>query len=352
MKTKHQDQIWMSRCLELAKKGHHQVSENPMVGAVLVHDGKIIGEGYHHQFGGDHAEVIAINAVKDRSLLKTSCLYVSLEPCAHFGKTPPCSAYIVEHQIPKVVIATIDPFSEVSGKGIEKLKAHNIEVVLGILEAEARFLNRRFFVFHKQKRPYLILKWAESADGFIDKERTQNETGSFPISQTESQYLNHRWRAEEDAILVGYQTALVDNPKLNTRAYFGQNPLRLVIDKHQALPKTLNLFDQTIPTWKLSEKSIQKIDNQSIEECDIQDYTALFSHLYDAGIQSVLVEGGGKTHALFYEQAWWDEIRIIKSKKNIQKGKKALQVDQTLDRNQHRYLSDTYIQIINPKLEL
>ena len=234
----------MRRALELAENGRGQVSPNPLVGCVIEHHGKIIGEGWHQKYGEAHAEVNAVNSVKDKSLLKEACVYVSLEPCAHFGKTPPCADLLVENQVKKVVICNTDPNPLVAGKGIVKLREAGIEVETGILEKEGLELNKRFFHYLEKKRPYIILKWAETADGFIARKNFDSKW----ISNTLSRKLVHKWRTEEDAILVGTNTALYDNPQLNARDWTGNNPVRIVIDRHLKLPADLHLFDEQIPT--------------------------------------------------------------------------------------------------------
>jgi diaminohydroxyphosphoribosylaminopyrimidine deaminase/5-amino-6-(5-phosphoribosylamino)uracil reductase len=246
------DEKYMLRCLELAKDGFGNVAPNPMVGCVIVCEGKIIGEGYHQEYGKAHAEVNAIHSVRDKSLLQKSTLYVNLEPCAHFGKTPPCANLIVEHNIPRVVIGCVDSYSEVSGKGIEKLRNAGIEVTVGILENESLELNKRFFTFHNKKRPYVILKWAETQDGFIDVDRpldkSRDTTADNWITSPLSKQLVHKWRSEEAAIMVGTTTVLNDNPQLNVREWKGKNPTRIVIDLQDRLPQTLHVFDKSIPT--------------------------------------------------------------------------------------------------------
>ena len=244
----------MQKCLELAQKGRANTAPNPMVGCVIVHDGKIIGEGFHEQFGQAHAEVNAVDSVQDKSLLRSSTLYVNLEPCAHFGKTPPCSNLIIEYNIPKVVIGCVDTFSEVSGKGIKKMKAQGIEVISGVLNKESRELNKRFFTFHEEKRPYIILKWADSADGFIAPE---NQTEAFWMTSAESKKIVHQWRAEEMGILVGTETAIKDNPSLSVREVTGKNPIRFVLDKNLRLSPNLSIFDEQASTFVLTEKSIE-----------------------------------------------------------------------------------------------
>ncbi|MDD4192591.1 MAG: bifunctional diaminohydroxyphosphoribosylaminopyrimidine deaminase/5-amino-6-(5-phosphoribosylamino)uracil reductase RibD, partial [Mangrovibacterium sp.] len=241
---------YMYRCLELARLGMGEVAPNPMVGAVIVHEGTIIGEGYHREFGGPHAEVNAINAVKTRELLRSSTLYVSLEPCAHFGKTPPCSDLIVSCQIPRVVVGSADPFAAVAGRGIERMRGAGVRVETGILEKECMELNRRFFTFHQQKRPYVILKWAQTLDGFLDVDRSYPEMSGKPtwISNELSRRVVHRQRTEEAAILVGTNTVLKDNPSLTVREWSGRQPVRLVLDRQNRLPEGLQVKDGKAPT--------------------------------------------------------------------------------------------------------
>ena len=353
MESEVNDIRWMQRCLELASKGKNGVQQNPMVGSVIVYNDRIIGEGFHHEYGKAHAEVKAIEQVKDKSLLPEATLYVSLEPCAHFGKTPPCSDLIVKHKLKRVVIATIDPFSKVSGKGIEKLENAGIETTVGVLQDEARFLNRQFFVFHKKQRPYIILKWAESADGFLDILRTNNEKGSFPISQPESAYYNHQWRSDEDAILVGYKTAETDNPNLTSRKIAGKNPIRIVFDDNLGLPEDQNIYNSEAPTWIIN--SVKEGTSGNITFLKINPETpvldVLTTHLYNTNNQSVIIEGGAKTHKLFMDANLWDEIRIIKSSKQLNEG---LQSNSTSAPPvyQFNYLNDQISCILNPDLNL
>ena len=241
-------QKYMQRALELAAFGIGNVAPNPLVGCVIVHNDKIIGEGWHQKFGGPHAEVNAINSVNNKQLLAESTLYVTLEPCNHHGKTPPCVDLILQYKIPNVVIATLDVNPIVSGKGVARLKENGVEVSFGILAQEAQFQNRRFITFHQKKRPYIILKWAQSADGFIDKKREIGEKGSFQISGKAAQIALHQWRSEEAGILVGKNTALIDNPKLNTRLWEGNNPVRIIIDTNLEVPRTHHIYDNSVRT--------------------------------------------------------------------------------------------------------
>ncbi|MBA3972213.1 MAG: bifunctional diaminohydroxyphosphoribosylaminopyrimidine deaminase/5-amino-6-(5-phosphoribosylamino)uracil reductase RibD, partial [Bacteroidetes bacterium] len=242
-------ETYMKRCLELAVKGLGNAAPNPMVGSLVVCDDKIIGEGYHEQYGQAHAEVNAINAVDDKELLKRSTLYVNLEPCSHFGKTPPCADLIIEHKIPNVIIGNIDSNSLVSGRGIEKMIKAGIDVRTGILEDDCRKLNKRFFTYHEKKRPYIILKWAQTADGFIDARRNDENTSKpVQISNSDSKKLLHLWRSQEQAIMIGTNTALLDDPMLTVREVKGKNPLRITVDKWLRIPKQFNLFDKSTPT--------------------------------------------------------------------------------------------------------
>ena len=298
----------MSRCISLAKLGAGNVSTNPMVGAVVVHNGKIIGEGYHRKCGGPHAEVNAINSVKDPALLPESEIYVSLEPCAHFGKTPPCADLIIEKKIKKVYVGCLDPFSKVDGKGIQKLRAAGVEVVVGVLEKECQDLNRRFFTSVNLKRPYVILKWAQSIDGYIDK-----DCKPVRISNHQTEILNHKWRSEEDAILVGYNTALRDNPSLTNRLWAGKNPLRVVLDRDGSLPKNLKIFDDSARTVVLDFHGDDMPQN-------------VLSALNEMKVQSLIIEGGASTHRRFIKAGLWDEARIFVADVMLGGGTKAAEI--------------------------
>jgi diaminohydroxyphosphoribosylaminopyrimidine deaminase/5-amino-6-(5-phosphoribosylamino)uracil reductase len=321
----------MQHCIHLASKGMRKVAPNPMVGCVIVYQNEIIGKGYHQEYGKAHAEVNAINAVKDKSLLKESTLYVNLEPCAHFGKTPPCSDLIIQHQIPKVVIGCIDSFSEVSGKGIEKLKATGTEVIVGVLENESLALNKRFFTFHNKKRPYIILKWAETKDGFIDVEHhSDNEEVDNWITTPESKQIVHYWRSKEQAIMVGTNTALNDNPELTVREVEGENPLRIVLDLNLRLPQHIHLFDQAVPTIVFNYQKNEKLTNIEWIRLDKANdlITQILDELYNREIQSVIIEGGAQLLNTFIEQNLWDEARVFIGKKEFKKGLKAPIINQ------------------------
>jgi diaminohydroxyphosphoribosylaminopyrimidine deaminase/5-amino-6-(5-phosphoribosylamino)uracil reductase len=315
---------YMRRCLQLASQGIGRVAPNPMVGSVIVFQDKIIGEGFHTAFGKPHAEVEAIRSVKDPSLLSQSTLFVNLEPCAHFGKTPPCAEAIIKEKIPRVVIATRDPFEKVSGKGVELLRKNGVEVVEHILEEEALFLNRRFITFHTQQRPYIVLKWAESADGFSDISR-KNEKGVFWISSPATKKIVHQWRSEESAILVGTRTALNDNPSLTVREVDGKNPMRIVIDRKNVIPLNSSIFNNEAPTWILNDSKSEVSGN--IEWKRIEFSEQLLEHLmallYENKIMSLMIEGGAETLQRFIDKGLWDEARIIQSKVEMNEGLKA-----------------------------
>lgn len=317
------DEKYIRRCIELASNGLCNAVPNPMVGAVIVHNGKIIGEGYHAKCGEGHAEVNAIRSVKDETLLKEATIYVSLEPCSHYGKTPPCADLIISKGIPRVVVGCIDPFSQVSGRGIHKLREAGIDVTVGVLEEECKNLIRRFVTFNTQKRPYITLKWAESADGYIDINR---ENGSPVVLSTPvtSMYV-HKQRAEHKAILVGRRTALLDNPSLTTRNWYGKNPLRLVIDRNLTLPAELKLFDHSTPTMVFTEKQKNSEDNLEYVALDFSKdiLPQICTVLYDRKIQSLLVEGGTTLLQSFIDSELWDEIFVEHSAKTLNDGVKS-----------------------------
>lgn len=298
----------MRRALELAESGRGFVSPNPMVGCVIVHGDQIIGEGFHEIYGGPHAEVNAINAVKKPELLSESIAYVSLEPCAHWGKTPPCANLLVEKGLKKVVIGALDSNPLVGGKGVEILRNAGIEVVTGVLEKESRLQNRRFFTQIEKKRPYVILKWAQSKDGFV----ARSDYSSKWISNARSRQLVHKWRAEEDAILVGKNTANYDNPSLTVRDWIGKNPLRLVIDPKLELPENLNLFDQTVPTICYNTVKSEKSDNLEFVKLEPGfELREILDDLNSRKIQSLIVEGGSFVLNKFIEEDLWDEARVF-----------------------------------------
>ncbi|MFZ1453804.1 MAG: bifunctional diaminohydroxyphosphoribosylaminopyrimidine deaminase/5-amino-6-(5-phosphoribosylamino)uracil reductase RibD [Ferruginibacter sp.] len=317
-----QHQLYMQRCLQLAALGAGQVAPNPMVGAVLVYKDRIIGEGYHQKYGEAHAEVNCIHHVaeSDKILIEKSTLYVSLEPCAHFGKTPPCADLIINHKIPHVVIGCRDSFAAVNGKGIERLQAAGVQVTPGILESECRELNRRFFTFHERQRPYIILKWAQSSDGKIASLNPPeggtlelNGVNRLLISNEFTNRLVHKWRTEEASILVGTNTALLDDPALTARLWPGNNPVRLVIDMDLKLPATLKLFDGTVKTIVFNQHKEQTGEMLSFYKLEKDEkFISRFLHaLYKLQLQSVLVEGGAKLLQTFIDENLWDEARVI-----------------------------------------
>lgn len=310
----------MQRAIELAGIGLGSVSPNPLVGCVIVHDDRIIGEGWHKQYGGPHAEVNAIQSVKDPSMLQASTVYVNLEPCSHFGKTPPCADFLVSKRVKRVVIANQDPNPVVAGKGVEKLKSAGIEVTEGILKEEARWLNRRFFSNMEEGIPYVILKWAESADG-----RMAN-VGPVPswISNAYSRQRVHQWRTQEDAVLVGSRTAEMDNPQLTVRDWTGRNPVRVVIDSTLRLSDSLHLFDGSQPTLRynrLKNESKKNVDLVKIEDNDL--IGAVLKDLLQRNIGSVIIEGGAETLKTFISLGCWHEARIFRSPTELGQGLEA-----------------------------
>ncbi|TDW48518.1 diaminohydroxyphosphoribosylaminopyrimidine deaminase [Flavobacterium sp. 270] len=298
-----------------------------MVGSVIVYDGKIIGEGWHKKSGEPHAEVNAIKSVKDKSLLKKATIYVSLEPCSHFGKTPPCCDLIIEHRIPNVVVGTVDPNEKVAGRGIKKIVESGASVVVGILEEECNELNKRFFTFHQKQRPYIILKWAESQDGFLAPEKEINqERKPVWITNTYSRQLVHKWRSEEQAILVGTQTVIDDNPKLNVRDWSGNNPVRVVLDQHNRISKDSFIFDDSVKTIVLTKSEIvSEKENTIFIVIDFNQNIVpqLLSILYQNQIQSIIIEGGLQTLQTFIDHNIWDEARVFIGKTVFEKGTKA-----------------------------
>lgn len=327
---------YIKRCIELAKNGLGTTRPNPMVGCVIVCDDIIIGEGYTSPYGGNHAEVNAIKSVKNKSLLQKSTLYVSLEPCNHHGNTPPCSGLIVRSKIPKVVIGAIDEHSLVAGKGIDYLKKNGCEVLVGVLEDKCKEINKRFFTFHTKKRPYIVLKWAETQDGFIDVLREKGaEKKPNWISNAYSQQLVHKWRSEEHAILVGTNTVIADNPKLNIRKWSGENPIRLVLDNSLRIPLDSNVFDGSVKTIIFtSSKSLfsDKKENLIVEHIDYAKDVPqqICDVLYKNNIQSVLIEGGAQTLRGFINSDLWDEARVFIGNKKFEKGLKAPKIEGVL----------------------
>lgn len=309
-------QLYMQRALQLAQIGLVHAMPNPSVGAVIVYKDTIIGEGYTAAFGGSHAEVNAINSVKNQELLKESTLYVTLEPCSHFGKTPPCAHLIIDKKIPKVVIGCVDPFAKVAGKGIQLLKDNGIEVLTGVLEEECKASHKRFFTFHLKKRPYIILKWAQSADGFITPIKKKEQKPVW-LSNTYSRQLTHKWRSEEMAILVGKNTVIDDNPSLTTRNWKGKNPVRLFIDTQNEMDNSFQILNDEAPTYrftknKKSEKDVVVPFEDTVQEiCDF---------CFENNLQSVIIEGGQKTLQSFIDTGLWDEARVFETKIELQQG--------------------------------
>lgn len=304
---------YMRRCLQLAANGLGMVAPNPMVGAVIVCDSRIIGEGYHRRYGEAHAEVNAIANVTDKSLLCKSTMYVNLEPCSHYGKTPPCSDLIIAHRIPKVVIANIDPNPKVAGRGIKKMREAGIEVITGILEEEGEWLNRRFFTFQRNHRPYVQLKWAQSADGFLDRHRGENcEIPPVQISSEFTKLLVHKARTEEAAIMVGTNTAIKDNPKLTARRWIGKHPVRVVVDRQLRIPQQYHLFDQSIQTLVYTEQKPARKTNLTYIRINFAENLVeqIMDDLYKRNILSIIVEGGQILLKTFINAGIWDEARI------------------------------------------
>lgn len=319
---------YIKRCIELAKNGLGTTYPNPMVGSVIVYDGKIIGEGWHKKAGEPHAEVNAINSVKDKSLLQKATIYVSLEPCSHFGKTPPCCNLIIENKIPNVVIGTVDSNVKVAGNGIKKLIEAGIQVNVGVLEKECNDLNKRFFTFHEKKRPYIILKWAQSQDGFIAPSEKLEKKPVW-ITNPYSRQMVHKWRSEEQAILVGTQTVIDDNPKLDTRDWAGDNPIRLALDQNNRIPENSQILNNQVKTILFSKSKTAVIKENTTFECiDFQKNVAkqIVESLYEHQIQSVIIEGGSQTLQTFIDANLWDEARVFIGNIHFTNGKKAPQL--------------------------
>ena len=315
---------YIRRCIELAKNGFGNTYPNPMVGSVVVYNDEIIGEGWHEKAGLPHAEVNAIKSVTDASLLKRATIYVSLEPCSHYGKTPPCADLIIASKIPNVIIGTIDPNKKVAGSGIKKLLDAGCKVTVGVLEEACINLNKRFFTFHQKKRPYLLLKWAQTQDGFIAPD-SQKKGEPFWITNNFSKQLVHKWRSEEQAILVGTSTAIKDNPQLNVRLWEGKNPVRVVIDRALRISASSYLLDNTSKTIVFTEKNTISTENTIYETIDFSKNIAsqICEVLYQHNIQSLIVEGGSKTLQTFIDGNLWDEARVFTGNKQLYQGLKA-----------------------------
>lgn len=311
------DEHFMRRAMELALLGRGAVSPNPLVGCVVVHNDRIIGEGWHRQYGQAHAEVNAINEVADKSILPQSTVYVNLEPCSHFGKTPPCADLLIQHQVKRVVISNADPNPVVNGGGIRRLREAGIEVTTGVLEKAGHELNRRFFTFVKNKRPYIILKWAQTADGFIAKENYDSKWISNGLSRS----MVHKWRAEEDAVLVGTRTVFHDNPQLNVREWTGRNPVRIVIDRFLKLSEKLQVFNGSQPTLVYNLIRHEFRHNLELIRVDEENFLLnILAHLFKKNIQSVMVEGGAVTLQAFVDAGLWDEARLFIAPRRFGKG--------------------------------
>ncbi len=307
------DGKYMGRAIELASLAAGNTSPNPLVGAVIVHDNKIIGEGYHIKAGEAHAEVVAINSVKDKHLLCDATLYVNLEPCSHYGRTPPCTGMIIEKKVPRVVIGTTDPSKKVAGRGIKMLREAGIDVTTGILEDESRELNKRFFTYHEKGRPYIILKWARSSDGFLDRPRSNKEIGPNWITGMEERVLVHKWRSEEDAILIGDRTACNDDPALDVRLWGGKNPRRFVLSESANLPVGLRIFKGEPPAVIFSLGTTQKKGKAIYAPLTGREKALeeILAFMYNNEILSLIIEGGNIVLSQFIEAGLWDEARIF-----------------------------------------
>jgi diaminohydroxyphosphoribosylaminopyrimidine deaminase/5-amino-6-(5-phosphoribosylamino)uracil reductase len=304
---------YIKRCIEIAENGLGSTAPNPMVGCVIVYNEQIIGEGFTSPYGGPHAEINAINAVDNKSLLKDATLYVTLEPCSHHGKTPPCSELIIKYEIPRVVIGCKDDNPKVSGKGIEKLKKAGSDIILGVLESECKNHHRRFFTFHNKKRPYIILKWAQTEDGYISPLK-KNKKRPVWITNKQTKQLVHKWRAEEQGILVGAKTVIDDNPSLTVREYKGRNPVRIIIDKNKSLSKDYTVFDKSAKTIVLSQDQLDFSKPLASQICH---------QLYKLNIISIIIEGGKKTLQAFIKENIWDEARVLTGATTFKKGLEA-----------------------------
>lgn len=342
-------ETYMQHCLQLAERGLGNVAPNPMVGSVIVHENKIIGEGYHQQYGQAHAEVNAMNAVGNKDLLQYATLYVNLEPCAHYGKTPPCADLIIKHKIPNVVIGSVDFHSVVNGRGIEKMIKAGINVTVGVLEEECKLLNKRFFTFHQKKRPYIILKWAQTEDGFIDRKRYQ-ETLDRPlqISSAESRKLVHLWRSQEQAILAGTNTALLDNPQLTVRDCEGKNPLRIVIDKELKIPQHYRLLDKSSATLVFTAFEKASENNLEFIKLDFEKpvLAEILKDLHNRNIQSLFVEGGAHLLNSIIQAGLWDEARVFVASETIGDGIKAPVLGKK-NYKEENYFGDKLLTFIN-----
>ncbi|TXD85172.1 bifunctional diaminohydroxyphosphoribosylaminopyrimidine deaminase/5-amino-6-(5-phosphoribosylamino)uracil reductase RibD [Subsaximicrobium wynnwilliamsii] len=339
---------YINRCIQIGENGLGTTAPNPMVGSVIVHEHCIIGEGFTSPFGGNHAEVNAIHSVKDKALLKNATLYVTLEPCSHFGKTPPCSDLIIKHKIPKVVIGCLDENPQVAGKGIANLEAAGCRVTVGILEAECKQHHKRFFTFHNKKRPYVILKWAETQDGFIAPKHKEKQEPVW-ITNPYSRQLVHKWRAQEQAILVGTNTVWEDNPSLTVRDWTGRNPLRFVLDQKLKLPQTANIYNRDAETLIITSeasknKTLNPDWNLKYINWNLKHSIAkqICSILFKNNINSVIIEGGAQTLQNFINENLWDEARVFTGTNRFGTGVAAPQFSAELI-SETQLLNDTLI---------
>jgi diaminohydroxyphosphoribosylaminopyrimidine deaminase/5-amino-6-(5-phosphoribosylamino)uracil reductase len=316
-------ETYMKRCIDLARSGLGNTAPNPLVGSVIVYNGKIIGEGYHEVYGGPHAEVNAVDSIQDKALLKSSVLYVNLEPCSHTGKTPPCSDMIIKYGIPEVITGTTDPNPLVSGRGITRLANAGVKVTSGVLEKQCIDLNKRFITYHLKRRPYIILKWAQTCDGFIDVHRDGTEMLQPTwISNEVSRMMVHKWRSEEQAILIGTRTAAMDNPQLNVREWEGKSPIRMVIDRNLVLLPSLHIFDNTSRTIVFNALKDYEEKQTRFVKVDFSGnlITNILNYLYESGIQSVFVEGGRMLLDTLIKDNLWDEARVFEGLKRFGSG--------------------------------
>ena len=342
------EEKYMARCIELARGGEGNTAPNPMVGAVIVHKGKIIGEGFHRKCGEAHAEVNAVASVRDEALLRDSTIYVSLEPCSHYGKTPPCAELIIRKGIPRVVVGTLDPFPEVSGRGVRMLREAGIEVVTGVLEEEARALNPAFMTFQIRKRPYVYLKWAQSADGFMDIRREDASVPSVLLSSAETLRRVHRLRSEVEAIMVGTHTALLDNPSLTVRHWAGRSPVRVVLDRTLKLPVGSHLLDGAVPTLVFTAVEVESRPNVEYVQIDFgqEVLSQVLQYLYGQNLNSLMVEGGAELLESFLDAGLWDEAWVETAPVVLGAGVKAPAVPGVLTgtEQRHGHLLETWKQ--------
>jgi diaminohydroxyphosphoribosylaminopyrimidine deaminase/5-amino-6-(5-phosphoribosylamino)uracil reductase len=342
------EEKYMARCIELARGGEGNTAPNPMVGAVIVHKGKIIGEGFHRKCGEAHAEVNAVASVRDEALLRDSTIYVSLEPCSHYGKTPPCAELIIRKGIPRVVVGTLDPFPEVSGRGVRMLREAGIEVVTGVLEEEARALNPAFMTFQIRKRPYVYLKWAQSADGFMDIRREDASVPSVLLSSAETLRRVHRLRSEVAAIMVGTRTALLDNPSLTVRHWAGRSPVRVVLDRTLKLPVGSHLLDGAVPTLVFTAVEVESRPNVEYVQIDFgqEVLSQVLQYLYGQNLNSLMVEGGAELLESFLDAGLWDEAWVETAPVVLGAGVKAPAVPGVLTgtEQRHGHLLETWKQ--------